>query len=178
MRSTARSALSLAFTAIGLIAGCGDDDGNNSNNNNSNDNTASDSEATGSDSGSDSTSDSDSATDSDSGDTDEGPWDALDERPCPSDSFLTYENLGGPFINSNCTGCHHSELGTGERQGAPLSIDFETIALIRAQAERIWARSGDQNSTMPPSGPADAGERTLLGEWLACGAPTAADLAD
>lgn len=101
---------------------------------------------------------------------------SLDERPCPPDSTLTAEDFGGPFMLTYCTGCHHASLPEGERAGAPLGVDFETLTKIRAQADRIWARSGDQNATMPPIGPAPADERAKLGEWLACGAPARADL--
>ncbi|MCA9637166.1 MAG: hypothetical protein KC420_14160, partial [Myxococcales bacterium] len=106
----------------------------------------------------------------------DGPWDSLDERYCPPESFLTYENFGAPFINSYCTGCHHVALAKDDRQMAPLGVDFETLDKIRAQADRIWARSGDQNATMPPAGAPADDERAMLGEWLACGAPSAADL--
>ncbi|MBL4687632.1 MAG: hypothetical protein JKY37_23755 [Nannocystaceae bacterium] len=42
-----------------------------------------------------------------SGDTsNEGPWDSLEERPCPEDSFVTYENFGWPHMLTFCTGCH------------------------------------------------------------------------
>lgn len=101
---------------------------------------------------------------------------SLGERPCPPDSTLTAEDFGGPFVLTYCTGCHHAALPEGERAGAPLGVDFETLGKIRAHADRIWARSGDQNATMPPVGPAPADERIRLGEWLACGAPARADL--
>ena len=101
---------------------------------------------------------------------------SLDERPCPPDSALTAEDFGGPFMLTYCTGCHHASLPEGERADAPLGVDFETLTKIRAHADRIWARSGDQNATMPPIGPAPADERAKLGEWLACGAPARADL--
>ncbi|MEZ4383108.1 MAG: hypothetical protein R3A79_17405 [Nannocystaceae bacterium] len=160
MRSTARH-LALA-AALALAPACGDDGD------------ASAGDATGATEGTSGT-ESDGDTES-TGAIDEGPWDSFDQRPCPSGSFLTYENFGGPFMNSNCTGCHHSALGAGERQSATSGVDFDTVDLIRAQADRIWARSGDQNDTMPPAGPPSVDERALLGEWLACGAPTAADL--
>ncbi|WAS90185.1 hypothetical protein [Nannocystis punicea] len=101
---------------------------------------------------------------------------SLDERPCPEDSILTAENFGAPFMLTHCTGCHHVALKEGERAGAPLGIDFESLKKVRAQADRIWARAADQNATMPPVGPPSADERARLGEWLACGAPTAAEL--
>lgn len=101
---------------------------------------------------------------------------SLAERPCPDDSVLTAENFGAAFMLTYCTGCHHSALPDGERAGAPLGVDFESLVKVRAQAERIWARAGDQNATMPPVGPPPADERARLGEWLACGAPTRDDL--
>lgn len=105
-----------------------------------------------------------------------GDYPSLDERPCPEDSILTAENFGAPFMLTHCTGCHHASLKEGERAGAPLGVDFETLTKVRAQAAKIWARAGDQNATMPPVGPPAQDERTRLGEWLACGAPAAADL--
>lgn len=103
-------------------------------------------------------------------------YESLEERDCPEDSIVTFEDFGGPFMMTWCNGCHSSGLPEGERQGGTMGVDFDTIELIRAQADRIWIRSGDQNVTMPPVGGPDAFDRELLGEWLACGAPTNADL--
>lgn len=96
----------------------------------------------------------------------------LSERPCPEDSVLTYDDFGGPFVLSWCTGCHASGLPEGERQGAPAFSNFDTLEDIRAAAARMWARSGDHNLTMPPAGGPDALDREMFGEWLACGAPS------
>ncbi|MEM9190647.1 MAG: hypothetical protein AAGF12_15790 [Myxococcota bacterium] len=106
----------------------------------------------------------------------EGPWEALTERPCPDESILTYENFGRPFMLDWCTGCHSSQLPEGLRANAPLMIDLETQDFVVAQMERVWARAGDDNETMPPAGGPGPDERRLLGEWLACGAPNDADL--
>ena len=111
------------------------------------------------------------------GDTnDMGPWTNLDERPCPQGSFLTYENFGGPFMLSYCNTCHSSRLLADMRQGSPIDVNFDGIDDIREWAPIIWVRAADQNMNMPPVGPPDDEERARLGEWLACGAPTAADL--
>ncbi|MEM9460739.1 MAG: hypothetical protein AAGF11_41630, partial [Myxococcota bacterium] len=72
-----------------------------------------------------------------------GPWDSLEERPCPEDSILTYENFGGPFMLNFCTGCHQSMLPADMRQDAPLEVNFDDIEDIRVWADRIWARSAD-----------------------------------
>ncbi len=177
----ALSSILCALLGLSLGSGCGDDGGESSaasateGDTDSATDTEGNTESTGD---TDGTSETDTSPTSDTDSVDEGPWDSLEERPCPGDRFLTYENFGGPFINNNCTGCHHSSLSAGERQNAPPGFDFETVELIRKHADRIWARSGDDNATMPPAGPPAEEERALLGEWLACGAPTAADLMD
>ncbi|WP_434426978.1 hypothetical protein [Nannocystis pusilla] len=124
----------------------------------------------------DATGDTSTSDTSTTADTTGADYPSLDERPCPEDSILTAENFGAPFMLTHCTGCHHVALKEGERAGAPLGVDFESLIKVRAQAERIWARAADQNASMPPVGPPPADERARLGEWLACGAPTAADL--
>ena len=108
--------------------------------------------------------------------TDDGSWASLEERPCPEDSTLSAENFGAPFLLTQCTGCHHSSLPASERAGAPLDINFDALADVRKHAPLIWTRAADSNATMPPLGGPPQEERTRLGEWLACGAPTAAEL--
>ena len=76
----------------------------------------------------------------------------FDERLCPEDSDLAWEHFGGPFMYSWCNGCHAVSLPEGERQKAPMGIDFDTIEDVRHWADRIWARAGDHNTTMPPVG--------------------------
>lgn len=102
----------------------------------------------------------------------------LAERPCPEDSIVSYESFGGPFLLDWCTGCHAAGLPDGSRQGAPLGVDFDDLEAARKHAARIWARAADGNATMPPVGGPDEEERTRLGEWLACGAPTDVDIRD
>jgi hypothetical protein len=52
---------------------------------------------------------------------------------------------------------------------------LDTLEDARAWADRIWVRAADHNATMPPVGGPEADERSALGEWLACGAPSFAD---
>jgi hypothetical protein len=98
------------------------------------------------------------------------PYDSLEARPCPPDSALTWENFGQPYVTSWCTSCHSSALDEDHRAQAPADVNFDDLDAVRAFAPQIWARSGDQNNTMPPAGVAPAVERAQLGEWLACGA--------
>lgn len=106
----------------------------------------------------------------------EGPWASLTERPCPEDSYLDWESFGDPFVRSWCTGCHSSLLAEERREEAPIDVNLDSIEGVREHLERVWVRAGDQNETMPPAGGPGPEERELLGEWLACGAPTRLDL--
>jgi hypothetical protein len=106
---------------------------------------------------------------------------------CPPGSTLRYVGGGGPgapvdfgraFFAAYCAFCHTSALTGISRQGAPSDVDFDTLAQIRRQLFRIDALTAKgplgTNDGMPgsfvPARPSD-GERTLLGQWIACGAP-------
>lgn len=106
---------------------------------------------------------------------DQGPWSSFEERSCPPESPLDAHNFGVPFFLTHCTGCHSATIPPEDRQGSPVDVNFDTIDEIVAQADRIWARSADQNNTMPPIDSVDPEERVKLGEWLACGAPLVAE---
>ena len=106
----------------------------------------------------------------------DGDWASLADRPCPDDSLLAWESFGDPFVRSWCTGCHSEQLGHERRRGAPDDVNFNTLDDVRALSDRMWARAGDHNRTMPPAGGPGHAERELFGEWLACGAPSRPDL--
>lgn len=81
----------------------------------------------------------------------------------------TYQTVGGPFIENWCRGCHSIDLPIGQRQRAPGDVNFDTIDEIRAQApaiERVITAG-----TMPPAGGPSDDERTMMMQWLRCGAP-------
>ena len=44
------------------------------------------------------------------------PYESLSERPCPQESFLTWDNFGGPFFYNYCNGCHSRDLAEEDRQ--------------------------------------------------------------
>lgn len=98
-----------------------------------------------------------------------------DDDPMPVDpdacetSYLAYDNFGGPFVVSWCRGCHASTVPQGMRQKAPLDVNFDTEADVRAWATRIQIRAAGTKPTMPPAGGPTAEERQLLAEWITCG---------
>lgn len=95
----------------------------------------------------------------------------IEGRECPPDNTTTYQNTGGPFLLSWCVGCHSSQLAKAQRAGAPVGVDFDTPKGIESHLLRIFARSADTNTTMPPVDAVTAAERHHLGDWIACGAP-------
>jgi hypothetical protein len=95
------------------------------------------------------------------------------ESVCPTDSTLTYDTFGQPFMEAYCTRCHSSTLHGDDRMGAPTFHDFDSELGILRVAEHVdeWAAAGPAaiNTLMPPDGdkPTEA-ERRQLGEYLAC----------
>jgi len=101
-----------------------------------------------------------------------------EEAVCPpGGTELTYENFGKPFMDRHCQSCHAS--GAPDRHGAPSGYSFDDHESVVANAEHIYARSAGDKASMPP-GPDDPPqeERDALEEWLACGAPSEAELAE
>jgi uncharacterized membrane protein len=80
-------------------------------------------------------------------------------------------------VEAYCVSCHSSTLSGAERRGAPSDHNFDSLIGIVEELDHIDedAAAGPNvvNRVMPPAGlPAPSvAERTLLGEWLACGAP-------
>jgi hypothetical protein len=95
----------------------------------------------------------------------------IPDRVCPKTSPLTYESFGAPFFLDYCTGCHASTVAEGDRRGAPVGVDFDTLDGIRSKLGLVYARAADDHTAMPPAGGPNADIRHQLGDWLACGAP-------
>jgi hypothetical protein len=93
-----------------------------------------------------------------------------DASGCPPDSFLAYDNFGGPFMRQYCTGCHSTALTGAMRKDAPVGVDFDTLEQVRADTDRIYDLAAESDA-MPPGGGPHPDDRTLLAEWLLCGAP-------
>jgi uncharacterized membrane protein len=95
----------------------------------------------------------------------------------PAQPTVTYQGWAKGFFESYCTRCHSSTLTTTtERNGAPPGANWDDLSSIKTYAEQIdqYAAGGPDgiNRVMPPSDPKPSDdERTMLGEWLACGEP-------
>lgn len=94
---------------------------------------------------------------------------------CPPTDPPTYASFGQGFMQTYCLDCH-SQLQTGDaRQGAPVTIDFDTRSLVRENTSRIDQQAAfgpaARNRLMPLDGhlpvPSDD-ERVRLGEYIAC----------
>jgi len=86
---------------------------------------------------------------------------------CLRDPPLTWDNYGAYIIGRQCRPCHSEYSREGQRADAPLGVDFDDFDDVLGWADRIQARSVD-DETMPPAGGMLAEERVLLGEWLRC----------
>ena len=98
--------------------------------------------------------------------------------PPPTGTALAYENFGKPFMEAYCTRCHDSKLVGAARHGATSFHDFDTLFGIKAVKAHIDLSTASgpaaTNTSMPPDGAQPSlEERKQLGEWIACGLPSA-----
>jgi hypothetical protein len=96
------------------------------------------------------------------------------ESVCPPIDPPTYSNFGQTFMEAYCTECHDSAKTGVMRQDAPLTIDFDSLALLRMWTSQVDKQAAfgpaAMNRLMPPEGnpnPSDA-DRLRLGEFVAC----------
>ena len=102
------------------------------------------------------------------------------EADCPGDSALTWTNFADDFFDFYCRGCHSVEVEGADRNGAPVGVNWDTLAEVEARAaqiDRLAGAHGDiVNDFMPPvfvDGivfPSRA-EREDLAQWIACDLP-------
>jgi hypothetical protein len=94
---------------------------------------------------------------------------------CPTTDPPTYASFGQGFFTMYCLECHSQAKLGSDRQGAPVTIDFDTRSLVRENTSRIDKQAAfgpkAKNRLMPDGGhdpvPTDA-ERIRLGEYIAC----------
>jgi uncharacterized membrane protein len=83
-----------------------------------------------------------------------------------------YEDFAGPFLLNWCVGCHSSALPEGQRQDAPVGVDFDTLDGLRTFS-RLARIHVFEDRTMPPVGGPSPRERELFAQWIDCGMPAA-----
>ncbi|MCA9431390.1 MAG: hypothetical protein KC940_12840 [Candidatus Omnitrophica bacterium] len=92
-----------------------------------------------------------------------------------SQTTLTYENWAEGFFTQTCCTCHHSSRTGDERFGAPAEFNFDTLDLIRNQADDIRAVTLGDYRFMPPLGVTWPWDRDNLREWMDAGMPGGGD---
>ena len=92
-----------------------------------------------------------------------------DSAPAEGCDGLTWANDGLPEMLTWCASCHSSLINPEDRAGAPVGVDLESVAGVRAHLDRVILRieAGD----MPPAGGVPEAKRAKLLQWLRCGAP-------
>jgi len=84
----------------------------------------------------------------------------ITEASLTCDSSLTYANFGEAFISTNCGECHAGKE----------SPNLSTQAAVKSNSARIL-QEAVYTTAMPQNADISNDERTLLGQWLTCGAP-------
>lgn len=105
---------------------------------------------------------------------------AVPAPDCEDGTDLTWDNFGKGFITSWCLPCHSVNLVSPEtgdtatddpRSGAPMGVNFDTLADVQRQRDLIIAFATTAAPLMPPAGGTRPEERDALEEWLECEAP-------
>lgn len=95
---------------------------------------------------------------------DSGPTAVVD--PCADAPDANWGSFGDGFFGFYCRGCHSAE--TPARNGAPVEVNFDSLADVRTHADRIRVRVLDEMS-MPVGGGVYADDLVLLDVFLRCG---------
>jgi uncharacterized membrane protein len=97
-----------------------------------------------------------------------------EEVDCKAAGAPTYESFGKPFMARYCLLCHSSKRQGEARMHAPLGVNFDTRAEIRAASDNVYQQVVYKR-TMPVTGGVSDAEREELAAWLDCGAPKPPD---
>ena len=106
-----------------------------------------------------------------------GPLVLPSEIDCPNGTNLTYENFGEPFMLRYCVSCHSSQVEGDLRGGAPIDVNLDSPGNVAIWRKSILETSAnDLGNRMPPqTDMVPRRDRTLLSEWIRCGAPGTED---
>lgn len=80
---------------------------------------------------------------------------------------VSWDAWGEGFFRTYCTACH-SGANTDQRNGAPVGVDFDTEAAVKARASDVRRVVLDQG-TMPVGGGVFTDDLALLEVFLSCG---------
>ena len=93
-----------------------------------------------------------------------------DNTPGDGDTTaLSYAVDVKPILDLYCIGCHSSQVSGAARNGAPLSVNFDSYEAASANAGA--ANSRIQAGSMPPGGSVPAADRIVFQLWLSEGVP-------
>jgi uncharacterized membrane protein len=85
---------------------------------------------------------------------------------CAEGTELTWEQTK-VVLDAHCTRCHSSALGEGERNDAPLLMNFDTEEDVFAHAYASWPQIWI--GRMPKdTGPMPYDDAMILWEWFSC----------
>ena len=93
---------------------------------------------------------------------------------CPTVDPPTFASFGQTFFTQYCIVCHSTTKTGDARQGAPVTIDFDTETLVRENTSRIDKQAAfgpaAMNTLMPifPNPQPTDDERIQLGQFIAC----------
>lgn len=85
----------------------------------------------------------------------------------PANCEKTYANFGKAFLETYCTGCHHSAKKGFSRKGAPAGYDFDDEAGVKKEKPEILEWVVDK-AKMPPGKKLSAQEKTDVKTWMDC----------
>jgi hypothetical protein len=91
---------------------------------------------------------------------------------CVKGTYLTYENFGAAFLSAHCRTCHSRSVTGPNRNGAPLSANFDSAQDASLYRGSILTKTQGTNPSMPPGLYLSTKQKGALAEWLDCGAPT------
>src|SRR5262245_55935475 len=89
----------------------------------------------------------------------------LGECPPSSDA---QQLAGRQVVTGRCQNCHDSAKTGAARQDAPDDLNFDDLAIVRAEAESMYGEVVE--GEMPEDGSLTDAEKEDLRVWLACGA--------
>jgi uncharacterized membrane protein len=92
--------------------------------------------------------------------------DGLDQSACTDAPEVTWDGWTHGFFLTYCTACH-SANNTDNRAGAPESVNFDSEADVRDQADRVRARV-IEDLDMPVGGGVYDDDLYLLDLYLRC----------